>query len=47
MFFHSVFLEFLKFCAFFIILKALLQFINLEARRTQSTLLASVSGLFA
>lgn len=47
MFFHSVFLEFLKFCAFYIVLKALLQLINLEARRSGSTLLASVSGLFA
>jgi Na+-translocating ferredoxin:NAD+ oxidoreductase RnfA subunit len=47
MFFHGVTLEFLKFCAFYIILKALLQFINLESRRTGSTLLASVSGLFA
>ncbi len=47
MFFHSVFLEFLKFCAFYIVLKAVLQFINLEARRSGSTLLASVSGLFA
>lgn len=47
MFFHSVFLEFLKFAAFYIVLKALIQFINLEARRTGSTLLASVSGLFA
>lgn len=47
MFFHSVLLEFLKFCAFYVILKALLQFINLESRRTGSKLLASVSGLFA
>lgn len=47
MFIHSVFLEFLKFAAFYIVLKALIQFINLEARRSGSTLLASVSGLFA
>lgn len=47
MFFHGVALEFLKFAAFYVILKALVQFINLEARRTGSTLLASVSGLFA
>ena len=47
MFFHSVVLEFLKFCAFYIILKALIQLINVEARRTGLTLLAGVSGLFA
>jgi Na+-translocating ferredoxin:NAD+ oxidoreductase RnfA subunit len=46
-FFHSVFLEFLKFAAFYVILKAVIQFINLEARRTGISLLASVSGLFA
>lgn len=47
MFLQSVFLEFLKFAAFYIVLKAAVQFINIEARRTGSTLLASVSGLFA
>jgi len=46
-FFHSVFLEFLKFAAFYVILKALIQFINIEARRTGVPLLAAVSGLFA
>lgn len=47
MFTHSVLMEFVKFACFYVILKALIQFINLEARRTGSTLLASVSGLFA
>jgi hypothetical protein len=47
MFFHSVFLEFLKFTAFYIILKALIQLINLESRRTGLSVLAAVSGLLA
>lgn len=47
MFFHSVFLEFLKFAAFYVVLKALIQFINIEARRTGLSVLAGVSGLFA
>lgn len=47
MFFHSVFLEFVKFCAFYIILKALIQLLNIEARRTGLSLLAAVSGIFA
>ena len=47
MFFHSVFLEFLKFAAFYIILKAVIQLINLEARRTGLSVLAAVSGLLA
>lgn len=47
MFFHGVVMEFLKFAAFYAILKALLQFINLEARRSGSSSLAAVSGLFA
>jgi hypothetical protein len=46
-FFHSVVLEFLKFVAFYVILKALIQLINIEARRTGIQLLAAVSGLFA
>lgn len=40
-------MEFLTFCAFYIILKALIQVINLEARRTGIKTLAGVSGLFA
>lgn len=47
MFFHGVVMEFLKFTAFFIILKALIQFINIEARRTGSSTLAGAAGLFA
>jgi hypothetical protein len=47
MFFHSVFLEFLKFAAFYVILKAVLQFLNIEARRTGWKTLSAVSGLFA
>jgi hypothetical protein len=44
---HSVVVEFLTFCAFYIILKALLQLINIESRRSGSSVLAGVSGLFA
>lgn len=47
MFFHSVFLEFLKFAAFYVILKVVIQIINIEARRTGLSVLAGVSGLFA
>lgn len=47
MFFHSVFLEFLKFVAFWIILKAVIQVLNIEARRTGLSVLAGVSGLLA
>jgi hypothetical protein len=47
MFRHSVVVEFLTFCAFYIILKALLQLVNIESRRSGSTTLAAVSGLFA
>lgn len=47
MFLHGVVLEFLKFCAFYIILKALLQFLNVEARRYGSSQLAALTGLFA
>jgi hypothetical protein len=46
-FFHSVFMEFLKFACFYVILKALVQFFNVEARRTGWRVLAGVSGLFA
>jgi hypothetical protein len=44
---YSVLMEFLTFCLFYVILKALLQLINIEARRSGSTTLAGVSGLFA
>lgn len=47
MFLQGVFLEFLKFAAFYIILKAVIQLLNVEARRSGSSVLAGVSGLFA
>jgi hypothetical protein len=47
MFLNGVVLEFLKFACFYVVLMALLQFVNLEARRSGSTTLAAVSGLFA
>lgn len=47
MFRYSVLLEFLTWCCFYIIAKALFQLINVEARRTGSSVLAGVSGLFA
>lgn len=47
MFFHSVVLEFLKFAAFYVILKVLVQVINVEARRASSKTLAAVAGIFA
>jgi len=47
MYFHSVFLEFIKFACFYVILKAFIQLINIEARRTGLRVLSGVSGLFA
>jgi hypothetical protein len=47
MFRQGIVIEFLTFCAFYIILKALLQLVNIESRRTGSSTLAAVSGLFA
>lgn len=47
MFINSVFLEFAKFVLFYIILKAILQLINIEARRAGWHVPAGVSGLFA
>ena len=44
---HIGFAEFLVFALYFLILKALIQLVNIEARRTGNTLLAGVSGLFA
>ena len=40
-------MEFLKFAFFYVILKAAIQLINIEARRTGISALAAVSGLFA
>lgn len=47
MFINGVFLEFVKFALFYLILKAIIQLINLEARRYGSRTLAGVAGLFA
>jgi len=44
---HIGLAEFVVFALYYLILKALLQFINIEARRSGSTVLAGVSGLFA
>jgi hypothetical protein len=43
----SVLLEFVTFVLFYLILKAILAIINIEARRNGSHTLAAVSGLFA
>lgn len=47
MFFHGVVAEFVKFTAFYVILIALLQLLNIEARRTGWRSLSALSGLFA
>lgn len=47
MFRHSVLVEFLTFVLFYVILKALIQLINIEARRTGLTTLAGLSGILA
>ncbi len=47
MFRHSILIEFLLFAAYYAVLKFLLQLVNIEARRSGSTTLAAVSGLFA
>lgn len=44
---HIGLAEFLVFALYYVLLKALLQFINLEARRNGWTVPAGVSGLFA
>lgn len=44
---HIGLAEFLVFALYYIILKAVVQFINIEARRNNSKVLAGVSGLFA
>jgi len=44
---HIGLAEFVVFALYYLILKALLQFTNIEARRSGSTVLAGVSGLFA
>lgn len=47
MFLNSVLLEFVKFVAFYVILKALIQFIHLETRRSGSDTCAGVTGILA
>lgn len=47
MFRHSVFAEFLVFVLFYAILKALIQLINVEARRSGASVLAGLSGILA
>jgi hypothetical protein len=44
---HVGFLEFLIFCLYYIILKGVLQLLNIETRRSGNTTLAGVSGLFS
>lgn len=44
---HIGFLEFVTFTCYYVILKAALQLINIESRRTGSSVLAGVSGLLA
>ena len=44
---HIGLAEFLVFALYYLVLKALLQFVNIEARRNGLTVLAGVSGLFA
>lgn len=44
---HIGLAEFLVFALYYLVLKALIQFVNIEARRNNLTVLAGVSGLFA
>jgi len=44
---HIGFLEFVVFALYYVILKAVLQLLNIEARRSGSKTLAGVTGLFA
>lgn len=47
MFRHSVVVEFLTWILFYVIAKALIQLINIEARRSGASVLAGLSGLLA
>lgn len=47
MFRHSVLVEFATFALFYVILKAILSFINIEARRNGWHIPAAVSGLYS
>lgn len=44
---HVGLVEFVIFAMYYVILKALLQFINVETRRSGATIPAGVSGLLA
>jgi hypothetical protein len=44
---HVGLVEFLTFALYYIILKGVLQLINIEARRNGQTIPAGVSGLFS
>jgi hypothetical protein len=44
---HIGLMEFIVFALYYIVLKALIQLLNIEARRSGSKTLAGVSGLFA
>ena len=44
---HIGFLEFLIFTMYWVILKLIIHFINIEARRSGSKVLSGVSGLLA
>ena len=44
---HIGLMEFIVFALYYLILKAVLQLVNVEARRSGSKTLAGVSGLFA
>lgn len=47
MFRFSVLVEFLTWVAFYVIFKAIMHFVNIEARRNQWKTLAGVTGLLA
>lgn len=47
MFRHSVVVEFLTFVLFYVILKALVQLANIEARRSGISVLAGLTGILA
>jgi len=44
---HIGFAEFIVFALYYLILKAALQFANIEARRNGLTVVAGITGLFA
>lgn len=44
---HIGLAEFIVFALYYLVMKAFMQFINIEARRNNMTTIAGVSGLFA